>query len=105
MEGMIMVLNIGHTVGGVDGGAGLPVLNWSTRFGDLRVAHAVGLHGLQLLPLAGWLVSRYGARWSRMAQTVVVMAVGIVYMAGFTLLLRQALAGQPVVRAITGLRH
>lgn len=47
-----------HTVGAPDGGPGLPVVNWSRQHGDLRVAHFLGLHGLQLLPLLGWWLSR-----------------------------------------------
>lgn len=40
-----------HTVGALDGSAGIPFLNWSLQYGDLRIAHFLGLHSLQVIPL------------------------------------------------------
>ena len=85
-----------HSVGVEDGGPGLPLLGWSTVGGDLRVAHFVGLHGLQALPLLGLALARFTALDDpRRARLLRVAGLGYV---GLTLLLAvQALRGQPLL--------
>jgi hypothetical protein len=89
-----LMLRLGrHTVGAADGGPGLPFVNWSTRFGDLRIAHFAGLHALQVLPVAGWCIDRMAIPNAPVAVVVAAAA----YAALFVLLTLQALAGKPLV--------
>lgn len=54
-----MIRQMSHNVGVPDGGEGLPLVNWSTVGGDLRIAHFFGLHGIQIIPLfAVWVSSK-----------------------------------------------
>lgn len=82
-----------HTVGGPDGGPGLPGTGWSTQHGDLRVPHFVGLHAIQILPLVAFLFRR------REQQTRIrlTLACGAAYASVFGFLLAQALRGIPVL--------
>jgi hypothetical protein len=97
LEGMIIVLNQAHSVGGPDGGPGLPFLDWSTQYGDLRVAHAWGLHSLQALPLAGHLVSRRLGGRPLAIQLGAVAAVGLFWIGVFLFLFNRAMAGRPLI--------
>jgi uncharacterized membrane protein len=57
-EGGIMASRLSHTIGAPDGSPGLPLVNWSKQYGDLRVAHFIGIHSLQLIPLFGYYIAR-----------------------------------------------
>jgi hypothetical protein len=58
LEGGAMSSRLSHTVSAADGSAGLPVVNWSTQYGDLRVAHFFGMHALQIIPLFGFFIAK-----------------------------------------------
>ena len=83
-----------HTVGGPDGGLGLPVTGWSREHGDLRVPHFLGMHAVQVLPAIAWLLLPIATMANRRR---VVIAAGAGYAALFAVLLIQALNGQPLI--------
>src|SRR5690606_23672572 len=100
MEAGIVATTIGaHSVGVPDGGAGLPILGWSTEGGDVRVGHFVGLHALQALPLLAWLLKRPGVarRWNERQRVRFVHVGGLFYLGMMALLTWQALRGQSVI--------
>lgn len=88
-----------HSVGGDDGGTGLPLLGWSTTHGDLRVPHFFGLHAMQLLPILGGLLSLDGfrRRWSERGRTALVWVGSLGYLGLVLLLTWQALRGQSLI--------
>lgn len=88
----------GHTVGAPDGGPGLPVTDWSVDHGDLRIAHFIGMHGLQVLPLFAWWLIRRRARLADGAQRSLIFAAAASYFGLFGLLLWQALRGQSIAQ-------
>jgi hypothetical protein len=95
--GGVMVAQGRSVVGVAPGGPGLPVLNWSTTGGDFRVAHFLGIHALQILPIAGWLIDRLKGLPRRAKPTAVVaVSAGYVLLMGFVFM--QAMNGVPLVR-------
>ena len=87
-----------HTVGAPDGGPGLPVTGWSADHGDLRVAHFLGMHGLQVLPLLAWWMARRWPPADARTQRNVIFTAATSYLALFGLILQQAFRGQSIAQ-------
>ena len=49
-EGFLMGSRLTHTIGGEDGSTGIPLVHWSTKFGDPRIAHFIWMDSLPVLP-------------------------------------------------------
>ena len=86
-EGGIMAAQLKHSVGAADGTEGLPLFNWSKVHGDLRVAHFIGMHSLQIIPLFGWFIAK---------TKMQVLVFSAVYLLLVLFLLWQALKGIPL---------
>src|SRR5262245_51725766 len=95
-----MVVKGAHYVGGVGGESapGLPFLHWSVTGGDLRPAHFLGLHALQILPIAGWLINQWVDGPMRMKLAGVV-ATAVLVATVIVFLFVQAMVGVPFVPA------
>jgi putative effector of murein hydrolase LrgA (UPF0299 family) len=92
----VMTVAGAHTVGGPDGGAGLPGTGWSREHGDLRVPHFVGLHALQALPFLVVVLRRRG--WPESLRVRAVIVAGAAYAGLFAVLVAQALRGQSILQ-------
>ncbi len=86
LEGGVMGAILRHTVGGEDSDKGIIMLNWNRQHGDLRVAHFLGMHTLQLFPLVGFYILK---------RTKPVIIFCLVYFVIVVAILVQALMGIP----------
>ena len=84
-----------HAVGGEMSGPGLPIVNWSTQIGDLRVAHFFGIHSLQLIPLFGYYISQKDIDTTKAKSWIWIFSMLYTAFVCYTAI--QALKGQPFI--------
>ncbi|MGX7685940.1 hypothetical protein ACWA1C_02150 [Flectobacillus roseus] len=53
-EGFAMGSRLNHSVGALNDNSNLWIIAWSKTVGDLRVAHFIGMHALQVLPIVSF---------------------------------------------------
>ena len=93
IAGMYLGSHGTHWVGGTASDAGgLPLFGWSRDGGDLRIAHFLGIHAMQILPLLGWWL-RDRVQGGRALVTVAAALLSVVTVGVFV----QALLGQPLI--------
>lgn len=94
--GMVMIVNNAHTFGAPDGGPGLPLLNWSTAAGDMRIPHGLALHSLQVMPIAGFLFGKFDWLDGALQRNTAFGAFAAIYCAAIYATYVQAISGQPL---------
>lgn len=80
----------GHAVGAVGGSA--PIFGWNRAGGDMRIAHFMGIHAQQIIPLVGMLA----VRASSLVAWTAVLAGSTFYAVATVALFVQAINGLPL---------
>ena len=88
-EGFAMGSRMNHSVGALNDNSNWFILGWSKTVGDLRVAHFVGMHALQVLPFLSFYVLK-NTKWT--------IGLSVIYGLLALMTLIQALQGKPLIR-------
>lgn len=88
-EGFAMGSRLNHSVGAFNDNSNWFIFGWSKTVGDLRVAHFIGMHALQVIPILSYYFLK---------NTKLTVGLSLVYGLLALVTLIQALQGRPLVR-------
>lgn len=88
-EGFLMGSRLNHSVGALNDNSNWFIIGWSKTVGDLRVAHFIGMHALQVLPILSYYVLK---------NTKLTIGLSVVYGLLALLTLIQALQAKPFIK-------
>lgn len=88
-EGFAMGSRLNHSVGALNDNSNLFIMGWSKTVGDLRVAHFIGMHALQVLPILSYYLLK---------NTKLTIGLSVVYGLLAVVTLIQAVQGKPLVK-------
>ena len=88
-EGFAMGSRLNHSVGALNDNSSWFIIGWSKTVGDLRVAHFIGMHALQVLPVLSFYVFK---------NTKLTLVLSLLYGLLALLTLIQALQGKPLIK-------
>lgn len=88
-EGFAMGSRLNHSVGALNDNSNWFIFGWSKTVGDLRVAHFIGMHALQVIPILSYYILK---------NTKLTVGLSLVYGLLALLTLIHALQGSPLVR-------
>jgi hypothetical protein len=89
-EGFAMGSRLNHSVGALNDNSNWFIIGWSKTVGDLRVAHFIGMHALQVLPILSYYLLKN-------TKATIVVSLFYFLLAVFTLI--QALQGKPFFKS------
>jgi len=92
--GGVMISIGSHTIGAEDGSFGILFFNWSREFGDLRIAHFLGLHAIQIIPMCYYF---FIAKVNNVKlEYLLITIVSLIYSTAIAFLFHQAQLSEPL---------
>lgn len=95
--GGYMLARGSHTVGARDGGPGLPFVNWSVIGGDLRIAHFIAIHAIQIIPVFAYVLAQMAPVPAVKQRKLAVAALSILVATAVGMTFLQAALGRPLL--------
>ena len=89
-QGFLMGSRLNHSVGAQNDNSNWFIVGWSKTVGDLRVAHFIGMHAMQVLPFISYYLLK---------NTTLTIIVALLYAALALSTLIQALQGKPLIKS------